>query len=162
MSAKQQFADTFERESATTRRVIHSMPESKASIAPYPGGKSPRELAFVFSMGQGGIAAAMSNQWQWPPQRPAVPATYAEVLQAFDATADAARKAIAAAPETRLAERVQFFTAPKTLGEIPVQDLIWFMLLDGIHHRGQFSTYLRLAGEKVPSIYGPTHDDPWM
>jgi uncharacterized damage-inducible protein DinB len=30
------------------------------------------------------------------------------------------------------------------------------------HHRGQLSVYLRLADGKVPSIYGPTADEPWM
>ena len=27
------------------------------------------------------------------------------------------------------------------------------------HHRGQLTVYLRLAGAKVPSIYGPSADD---
>ena len=30
-----------------------------------------------------------------------------------------------------------------------------------IHHRGQFSVYLRMAGGKVPSIYGPSADEKW-
>ena len=34
--------------------------------------------------------------------------------------------------------------------------------LDDVHHRGQLSVYLRMAGGKVPSIYGPSHDEPWM
>jgi uncharacterized damage-inducible protein DinB len=38
----------------------------------------------------------------------------------------------------------------------------WMILSDQIHHRGQFSVYLRMAGGKVPSIYGPTADEPWM
>lgn len=33
------------------------------------------------------------------------------------------------------------------------------MMLDMIHHRGQVSVYIRLAGGKVPSIYGPSADD---
>jgi uncharacterized damage-inducible protein DinB len=36
------------------------------------------------------------------------------------------------------------------------------MLCDQIHHRGQFSVYLRMADGKVPSIYGPSLDEPWM
>jgi uncharacterized damage-inducible protein DinB len=28
-----------------------------------------------------------------------------------------------------------------------------------VHHRAQLGLYLRLAGEKVPSMYGPTADD---
>ncbi len=39
---------------------------------------------------------------------------------------------------------------------------LWMLLCDQIHHRGQFSIYLRMAGGKVPSIYGPTADEPWM
>jgi len=36
------------------------------------------------------------------------------------------------------------------------------MLLDQIHHRGQLSIYMRIAGAKVPSIYGPSADEPWI
>ena len=28
------------------------------------------------------------------------------------------------------------------------------------HHRGQLTVYLRLLGQPVPSMYGPTADDP--
>ena len=43
--------------------------------------------------------------------------------------------------------------------EDTVGELVWGHLLDGIHHRGQLSTYLRPMGSKVPSIYGPSADD---
>lgn len=33
------------------------------------------------------------------------------------------------------------------------------MLHDQIHHRGQLTVYVRMAGGKVPSIYGPSADD---
>ncbi|MGA3241300.1 MAG: DinB family protein [Bryobacteraceae bacterium] len=29
-----------------------------------------------------------------------------------------------------------------------------------VHHRGQLSSYLRPMGAKVPSIYGPSADEP--
>ena len=31
--------------------------------------------------------------------------------------------------------------------------------MDEAHHRGQLTVYLRLAGGKVPSIYGPSGDE---
>ncbi len=37
--------------------------------------------------------------------------------------------------------------------------MAWGFLFDAIHHRGQLSAYLRGAGAKVPSIYGPSADD---
>jgi uncharacterized damage-inducible protein DinB len=38
---------------------------------------------------------------------------------------------------------------------------LWLMLNDSIHHRGQLTVYLRMAGGRVPSIYGPSADEPW-
>jgi uncharacterized damage-inducible protein DinB len=46
--------------------------------------------------------------------------------------------------------------------QIPLAQACWFELFDHIHHRGQFSVYLRLAGARVPSIYGPTADEPMV
>ena len=65
-------------------------------------------------------------------------------------------------PEEELFETVRFFTGPQTMGDISRLDWIWFLLHDEIHHRGQFSVYLRMAGGKVPSIYGPSSDEPWF
>ena len=56
----------------------------------------------------------------------------------------------------------EFFVAPKQTGDIPLPEFLEFMLHDQIHHRGQLSVYLRLAGGKVPSIYGPSADEPWF
>jgi len=40
----------------------------------------------------------------------------------------------------------------------PAQMMMWMLLFDSIHHRGQLSTYLRPMGSKVPAIYGPSAD----
>jgi uncharacterized damage-inducible protein DinB len=41
----------------------------------------------------------------------------------------------------------------------PADEFALMMICDQIHHRGQLSVYVRLAGGKVPSIYGPSADD---
>jgi uncharacterized damage-inducible protein DinB len=55
-----------------------------------------------------------------------------------------------------------FFVGPGKTGDIPLADFVNFMTHDQIHHRGQLSVYLRMAGGKVPAIYGPSADEPWM
>jgi uncharacterized damage-inducible protein DinB len=37
--------------------------------------------------------------------------------------------------------------------------MLWGLLFDAVHHRGQLSAYIRPMGGKVPSIYGPSGDD---
>ena len=46
--------------------------------------------------------------------------------------------------------------------EQPIAQFLWLFFFDAIHHRGQLSTYIRPMGGKVPSIYGPSGDDPMM
>lgn len=162
MSAIQQFAGVWTRENATTRRVLQCVPAEQSEFRPAGNTRTTRELSSIFSLGQGGIAAALSNLWQWPPQFPATPSTWNDVLDAFDATTAAVDDAIAKTSDSRLAETIPFFVAPKQPGDIPVSELIWFMLMDGIHHRGQLSVYLRAMNAKVPSIYGPSADEPCM
>jgi uncharacterized damage-inducible protein DinB len=44
---------------------------------------------------------------------------------------------------------------------MPRMGAIRFMMLNHlIHHRGQLSVYLRLQNVPLPSIYGPTADEP--
>jgi uncharacterized damage-inducible protein DinB len=162
VSSRQQFIDTWTRENATTRRVVVAFADGLGEFAPHERCKTAREVAYIFVRSQTRIAAALNDQWQWPPAPfPPVPTSYADVIAAFDQTTEAVRTALANVPESRMSEMITFLTGPKQFGEIPVTQLVWFMLMDAIHHRGQLTVYLRAAGAKVPSIYGPTADEPW-
>lgn len=43
--------------------------------------------------------------------------------------------------------------------EVKRFEMAWSFLHDGIHHRGQLTSYLRALGGKVPSIYGGSADE---
>ncbi|OLC11236.1 MAG: hypothetical protein AUH41_01155 [Gemmatimonadetes bacterium 13_1_40CM_66_11] len=64
--------------------------------------------------------------------------------------------------ESQFNTPVKFKTGPKQVSDLRRLDVLWFMLNDQIHHRGQLSVYLRMTGAKVPSIYGPSKDEPWQ
>jgi uncharacterized damage-inducible protein DinB len=81
--------------------------------------------------------------------------TPAEVLAYYDETVPPLLAQVAALPAAKLAQDVTF--AKWT------QPAVTYLSLDmshGIHHRGQLSAYLRPMGAKVPSIYGPSADEP--
>jgi uncharacterized damage-inducible protein DinB len=44
--------------------------------------------------------------------------------------------------------------------QAPRLEALTSMLFDQVHHRGQMSVYVRMAGGLVPSIYGPSADEP--
>lgn len=162
-TAKQQFLDVYEQEHARTMRVLRAYPADQAELRPHAMCKTARELAWIFVLERGlgtmvfNDAFATRGPSAEPPKAPEWNAVLTALEQAHKDFGDLVR----ATPDEKLGETVKFFVAPKTMGDVRRMDLLWFLLHDQIHHRGQFSIYLRMAGGKVPSIYGPSGDEPW-
>jgi len=164
-AAKQQLLDTYEREHATTMRVLRAYPPDKAELRPHPKCKTARELAWVFALERGLGRKVLNDEFATRPPSgspPPPPARWEEVLEAVERSHREFGDLVRSLSEAALSEPVSFFTAPKTMGKVPRFEFLWFLLHDEIHHRGQFSIYLRMADGKVPSIYGPSADEPWM
>jgi hypothetical protein len=158
---KQQFLDAFRKEMATTRRVLASYPADQGEFRPHPRSNSAKQLIWTFTQEMMLASAAARGPLNLGGGMPAAPVTFEEVLAAFEKGVAEADATISKMPESRMGETVKFFTAPKQVGDVPVGQFLWFMLCDHIHHRGQLSVYCRMAGGKVPSIYGPSADEPW-
>jgi len=58
-------------------------------------------------------------------------------------------------------EEIDWMVGAGEFAKVRRGDILWMALHDMIHHRGQLSVYIRIAGGKVPSIYGPSADEPW-
>src|ERR1700737_1921594 len=149
-SAKQNFLDNYDREYETTMRVLRAYPPDKLDLKVAPNANSARDVAgiFVLECGLGtklwhdafakGLPAGST------PQKP--PQDWNALLAALEKEHKDFRALIAPASDAQLSEKVHFFTGPKTMGEMTRLDMLWFLLHDQIHHRGQFSLYLRMAG----------------
>jgi uncharacterized damage-inducible protein DinB len=164
-SAKQAFLQTYEREHATTMKVLRAYPKDKLDLKPDPKLKSAKELAWIFVQERGLGTAVWGDAFaQGVPQRAPQPApeSWDDLLAALEKAHKEFAEVVRGTSDADLDKTVKFLTAPKTLGDHKRIDFAWFLLHDQIHHRGQFSVYLRMAGGKVPSIYGPTADEPWL
>jgi uncharacterized damage-inducible protein DinB len=165
VTAKEQFLRTFEREVGTTVKVLKALPADQAELKPAEMCRSARELAWIFVVEQGMTAKALTTGFDWSqPSSPMPPApdSMVPIVTAFEQGAKQVADLVRSMPDDQLDSTVQFPTGPGKMGNYTKQEFLWFLLSDQIHHRGQFSIYLRMAGGKVPSIYGPTADEPWM
>jgi uncharacterized damage-inducible protein DinB len=167
MSGKQSFLTTLDEEHARTLRVLRAYPDDKLDLKPSERSNSARQLAWTFVMERRLGTAIWADTFKngMPKDRPAPPAppeTMDEIVAALEKVQSEWRELIANASDEELQQQVHFFVAPKTIGPMTKMNLCWFLLHDEIHHRGQMSVYLRMAGGKVPSIYGPSADEPWM
>jgi len=164
-SPKQQYLATYELECGKTLRVLQAYPKDKSELRPHPKAKTARELAFTFAAEQGLSLKGLTTglDWSQPPQFPKPPDTLDEAIAAFDGGHRKMLEVVKGIPEEKLlSETLVFPKGPGQMGDFPKMQFLWMLLSDQIHHRGQFSVYLRMADGKVPSIYGPSLDEPWM
>jgi uncharacterized damage-inducible protein DinB len=167
MSAKEAFLKTYDEEHGRTMRLLRAFPTEKLETRPSPKLKTARELAWVFVIERGlgtklwndefakGVPAGGS-----PP--PPAPQNWNDLLGAIEKAHKDFAQMVRKASDDDLQKKTHFLVGPKKMGEMTRMDMLWFLLHDEIHHRGQFSIYQRIAGGKVPSIYGPTADEQWF
>jgi uncharacterized damage-inducible protein DinB len=160
---KDRFLAMLEREHRTTLKVLRAYPADQAELKPAERSKTARELAHVFAaeamIGVAGLTTGFDFSTMAEPQ---VPATMDEVIGAVEDAHRTLVETLRGQTDEQLRETVRFPVAPCTMGDWVKLDFLWMLLHDHIHHRGQFSVYLRMAGGKVPSIYGPSADEPWI
>lgn len=156
MIAKNDLIQLLKKEFATTEKVMRAYPSDQLGLKPHERSSDAKKLmsTFVFEM----YLLAMYvlgeeldiNKFKSydPEHMDALIANFKKetemVIEGIEKLADADLK-----KTTTFAGR-----------DFTFDDFILMMLHDQIHHRGQLSVYIRLAGGKVPSIYGPSADDP--
>src|SRR5262245_15980559 len=138
----------------TTLRVLQAYPEDKVNIRPASKSRTAAELATVLASEERVIKTLIETGAINPhlPKLQVAP-TMAGIISLWQEAVAGNNVLIAGLSAEDLAKIVDFYGL-----RIPLADALWIEMLDHIHHRGQFSVYLRIAGAKVPSIYGPTAD----
>jgi uncharacterized damage-inducible protein DinB len=159
---KEEFLRVCEQEYQTTLRLLQAYPEDKADLRPHEKLRTARELAWGLTNNEPWMLNGITSGNFMGGERVDSPATMREIIDNYKRVHSEAISKIRGMSDSDLNKSVDFFVAPKKLGKVKVTDLLGLMVMDQIHHRGQLSVYLRIAGGKVPSIYGPTADDNWM
>lgn len=158
---KAQFKQTFQRELATTLKVLRAYPSDKGTYKPHERSSTAQQLAWTFVIENNMAMAALKGPLKMDGGYPKPPASFDEIIATYEKTARDFINAVSSTPDSRLNEKLAFPAGPGKMGEMRVMDFLWMMFMDSIHHRGQLSVYIRPAGGKVPSIYGPSGDEPW-
>jgi uncharacterized damage-inducible protein DinB len=162
MSAKDQWLQTRENELSTTLRVLKAYPTDKLDYKPHEKSRSARELAWTFASEEAFLGMILKGKIEFSGSASPPPKTMPEIITAIEHAFKENNNKVKAMSDNDLNVMMDFPSGPGKMGKYRKADLLWMMIMDAVHHRGQFSVYLRIAGGKVPSIYGPTADEPWM
>jgi uncharacterized damage-inducible protein DinB len=152
----------FEQEMKTTRRMLERVPTEKGQWKPHEKSFSLGHLAQLVSWMPGWITNTLTSDSLDIGGQPGYSYEKTEtILGVFDKNVREARGAIAAATDEDMAKPWSLKMGEKVLMTSPRGVTARQHLNHLVHHRGQLSVYLRLLDIPVPSIYGPTADEPW-
>ncbi len=153
----------FAHESRTTRRHLERLPNDRLAWRPHQKSFTAGALASHMVECVGWAESIFStNEVDFDPTSftPYQAASVVDLLKAFDDKVAHAGRLLAAASEASTMEPWRLKIMGKVRFERPravaFRD---FTLSHLIHHRGQFSVYLRLLDVPVPGSYGPSADE---
>jgi len=156
----------FDREMASTRKVLERVPEDKLEWQAHPRshtiGWNANHLAELpgWAVGTlGGASLDMAPPGGEPYRSPRL-TKRREILDLFDRNVAEARAALAAARDEEMVQPWSLLKAGETLFTMPKAAVIRsFVLNHIIHHRAILCVYLRLNDIPVPGMYGPSGDE---
>jgi uncharacterized damage-inducible protein DinB len=151
-------------EGATTRKLLERVPEGAFGWKPHEKSMPLGRLAGHVAELPGLIPAIVTQSeldFASGAYKPFAATSASELLETFDKTLSAAMDSLETASDGQLFETWQLKNAGQVLIELPRIAMIRSLVLNHlVHHRGQLSVYLRLQDVPLPSIYGPSADEP--
>ncbi len=163
MSIAQSFLAEFEQEASITRKFLERLPQDKLTWKPHERSMTAGQLALHVAGTPGQVVGMVAADSVPPPDFSAEipqPQSVQEVLDALDQSISAVRDILPGFDDARMQQSWSIAADGKEIMAMPrVAAIRMIMLSHWIQHRGQFSVYLRLLGQKVPSSYGPSADE---
>lgn len=160
------FAAQLDREAAISRRILARVPEGRPDWKPHEKSMPLGYLASLVASMPSWIAMAIEmNELDLQPpgggqERPPQPRNGAELLAALERDVASGKRALAATDDAHLMTPWKLLVSGRVVMEAPRHEVIEDTFAHLAHHRGQLSVYLRLNGVALPSLYGPTADEP--
>jgi uncharacterized damage-inducible protein DinB len=161
MSISETLLPEFDQEMATTRKVLERVPTDKGKWKPHPKSFPLGHLSQLVASMPGWITNIVLER----EQNLAAGSGYTyekteTLLQVFDKHVREARKALAAAKDADFTVQWSLKHGEHVIFTLPRGPVVRQTINHLVHHRGQLTVYLRLIDVAIPSIYGPTADEP--
>ena len=164
MDIQKELIAEYERETANTRKLLEAIPED-ADFAWKPHEKSMalgRLAAHVSDTnGDWALHTLTVDRLDWTPDmNPKDPPTRKELLERFDKRVGEVKPALASMTPEKWDSNWKFVAGDQTWIDDSKYG-VWrtWVVNHLVHHRAQLGVYLRLLGQKIPGMYGPSADE---
>ncbi len=164
MDIQKELIAEYDRESATTRKIIEAIPDgADFTWKPHEKSMALGKLAGHVSdtNGDWALHTLVKDRLDWNPEMNAKePATKAELLQRFDKQVAESKAALANLPMEKWDSNWKFVAGDQTWIDDSKYG-VWrtWVINHMVHHRAQLGCYVRMLGGKLPGAYGPSADE---
>lgn len=137
--------------------VMHALPSAKLDYKPHERSNSAGTIAWMVTEELRSMCETIEKgtvEWAPRPQ----PKTTDEIAGEFDARGAELTRRLASADDALWESKAAFLAGGKEVFSATRGVMVWWVLFDLIHHRGQLTAYIRPMGGKVPAVYGPSAD----
>ena len=159
------FLAQLDAEAPRTRRALERVPDNRGDWKPHEksmplgrlamlAARMPSWITMIVNRDDLDLKPASGSNVDLRPLN-----TSRELVQAHDEAVAEARAALAKTSDEHLMTKWRLLVAGKVVSDEPRHVVIRDTFMHLSHHRGQLTVYLRLNGEPVPAIYGPSADD---
>ncbi len=150
-----EFVQDWTRESGISLKVERALTDASLSRKADPEGNSLGYIAWHMVVMIGLNGSALGLEVQAPPRGSQAPASAAAIADAYETAARSlAELAGSRLKDSQLTADVTYFG--RTL---PMSAVLQSLVRHQIHHRGQMTTLMRLAGAVPPGVYGPSREE---
>jgi uncharacterized damage-inducible protein DinB len=165
MAYKEALLAEFDHEMGSTRRLLERVPDAQLTWKPHDR-----------SYSLGDLSGHIANLSTWMNRivesteldvaaiadvRPTSPASRDDLLQRLDANAKSARAKLVEQTDASLLASWTLKNAGREVFTMPRSSVLRsFVFNHMVHHRGQLTVYLRMLNVPLPSLYGPSADEP--
>lgn len=148
-------------ESASTRRMLESVPEEKFQWKPHEKSRTLGELAqHVAALPSRFLPIFETDSFDPTEHRQPALTGKADMLELFDEGSTGLAERLGSTPESEYDRQWSFGIGGRVISAAPKAMALRRMLFDHmIHHRAQLSVYLRMLDVPVPGMYGPSADE---
>lgn len=159
------FLTELDREVSRSRRALERVPEGQHDWKPHEKSMMFGYLSFLVASIPTWISMIIDqDELDIAPKSGAsrpIPKlnTSAEYLEALDKAVEGARASLRKTSDEHLLTSWRLLAAGQPAWSGPRHEMIRDTINHWAHHRGQMTVYLRLMGQPVPALYGPSADD---
>ncbi len=149
------FEEDWKYESESTLKIISNLTDESLTVKINKETRTPGRLAWHIVTTLGEMVQRTGLKFDATPEDAPIPSSVKQIINEYKKSSDGMLKAVTTEwSDDSLKEDIELYGQMWKKGKV-----LSVLVNHQIHHRGQLTVLMRMAGLKVPGVYGPAKEE---